>query len=233
MRPVSRGERPLKSNGTPKSYSSYGRARRDLIDRMGQYCSYCNQKLPASLAVEHVQPKAIVPELELEWDNFLLGCTNCNSTKGDKPVDLDEYLWPDIHNTHLAFTYTPDGKVNINSALSEEVKIKAQNMLDLVGLQKYPDNATASDRRWKNRRDTFKEANIALVLFENALEKEAGEESAQLIEILVRNNGFFSIWMHVFENHPMVKKHILSAMTGTATNAFDQNGNPLRRTNSI
>lgn len=92
MRPVTRGPRPLNPDGTPKTYATYGAARRDLIECMGQYCSYCNQKLPASLAIEHVQPKALVPALRLEWDNFLLGCTNCNSTKSDNPVDLRDFI---------------------------------------------------------------------------------------------------------------------------------------------
>ncbi|MEP7375997.1 MAG: HNH endonuclease [Chitinophagaceae bacterium] len=81
MRPVARGPRPKDLSGNDVTFTSYGNARGALIERMGQYCSYCNQKLPASLAVEHVQPKDPVPALELEWTNFLLGCTNCNSAK--------------------------------------------------------------------------------------------------------------------------------------------------------
>src|SRR5664280_2710916 len=117
MRPIERGPRPLDENGDPKIYTDYSYARRDLIDRMGQYCSYCNQRLPASLAVEHIQPKDPVPVLKLEWTNFLLGCTNCNSTKGATPIMLNDYLWPDIHNTHLAYIYKDDGTVDINPLL--------------------------------------------------------------------------------------------------------------------
>jgi hypothetical protein len=45
-------------------------------------------RLEASLAVEHVLPKKpegvteIIKSRELDWENFLLACTNCNSTKG-------------------------------------------------------------------------------------------------------------------------------------------------------
>ncbi len=39
--------------------------------------------IATNLAVEHIQPKddERYPELEGSWDNYLLGCVNCNSTK--------------------------------------------------------------------------------------------------------------------------------------------------------
>ena len=39
MRPVDRGECPIEDDGSLRTYSTYAKARRDLIDRMGQYCS--------------------------------------------------------------------------------------------------------------------------------------------------------------------------------------------------
>lgn len=230
MRPVERGPVPLEADGSNKVFTAYGNARRDLIDRMGQYCSYCNQKLPSSLAVEHVQPKKPNPTLELEWTNFLLGCTNCNSTKGDKPVDLPDYLWPDVHNTYLAFNYTPDGKVDVHPALSAALKVKAQNMLDLVGLQSYPDNPTASDRRWLNRKDAFVKANIALVLYQSAAAKGAATEFEKALGLWASDNGFFSIWMNVFNAYPNVKQQIVLSFKGTADTCFDTDVNPVQRT---
>ena len=82
MRPVSRG-------AAPRTYSSYGDAIGDLEDRLGIYCSYCERRLPVSLAVEHMAPKSLHPDRELEWKNFLLGCTNCNSVKRDVVPRLD------------------------------------------------------------------------------------------------------------------------------------------------
>lgn len=230
MRPVVRGARPLKPNGQPKVYSAYDQARSDLIDRMGEYCAYCNQRLPASLAVEHIQPKVNVPELELEWDNFLLACTNCNSTKGDKPVELDAFVWPHLHNTHLAFRYTPDGKVHVNEALSENIKVNAQAMLDLVGLQRYESTPTASDRRWKNRKEAFQKAQVVQRLYLAAKAKGNGTEFAEMIGLLAAQNGFFSVWMSVFEAHPEVKRQLLTHFVGTATDAFDSECNPVFRT---
>lgn len=230
MRPVDRGECPTEDDGSLRIYSTYAKARRDLIDRMGQYCSYCNQKLPASLAVEHVQPKSLVPEMALEWENFLLGCTNCNSTKGNKPVDLDDYLWPDIHNTNMAFKYTDDGEIHVNQALNGQLRQKAQNLLDLVGLQRYEDSPTASDRRWKNRKDAFEKAKLALELYLKAFDKGAGDAFADALGLWASDNGFFSIWLQTFNAYPSVRKKIIESFKGTAPDAFDADTASIPRT---
>lgn len=229
MRPVERGSRPLNSDGSPKLYTAYANARRDLIERMGQYCAYCNQKLPASLAVEHVQPKSLAAELVVEWENFLLTCTNCNSHKSDKPVTLASFVWPDVHNTHMAFIYTSDGKVKVNDGLPELVKNKAQQLLDLVGLQKYPNNPTASDRRWINRKEAFLKASLALTLYKEAAKKGAAAEFEKALGIWSSDNGFFSVWLFIFNDYPNVKKEIIKAFVGTA-NCFNQNYNATNRT---
>lgn len=233
MRPVDRGARPLDEHGEPKIYSDYSLTRRDLIDRMGQYCSYCNQKLPASLAVEHIQPKNPVPALKLEWTNFLLACTNCNSTKGATLINVDDYIWPDLHNTHLAFRYNEDGTIEINNTLSEQLAGKAENLLKLVGLQKYVDKATDSDRRWKNRTKTFSKAQTTLEIFKSASAKGAEEEFIELISILAPDNGFFSVWMTVFDDYPKVKKVLIESFTGTSSDAFDKNQNSIKRTETL
>jgi len=230
MRPVERGARPLDEHGEPKIYSDYSFARRDLINIMGQYCSYCNQKLPASLAVEHIQPKNPVPGLKLEWSNFLLACTNCNSTKGVTLIDTDDYIWPDLHNTHLAFKYNEDGTIDINETLPEQIIVKAENLLKLVGLQKYVDKATDSDRRWKNRMETFLKATDILRLFKSASAKGAEDEFIETISICAPDSGFFSVWMTVFDDYPKVKKVLIESFAGTASDAFDENQNSIKRT---
>lgn len=63
----------------------YGLARGDLITNIGQYCSYCEMPLAASLAVEHMLPKAGFPLVALSWTNFLLACSVCNAYKNAKP----------------------------------------------------------------------------------------------------------------------------------------------------
>ncbi len=63
----------------------YAASRRDLITNIGQYCSYCEMPLAASLAVEHMLPKKWFPVLSVLWTNFLLACPVCNGHKNDKP----------------------------------------------------------------------------------------------------------------------------------------------------
>jgi predicted RNA-binding protein with PIN domain len=46
MRPVVRGE-------NTKIFKDYKDARRDLIEKLGEYCSYCEMRIPSSLDVEH------------------------------------------------------------------------------------------------------------------------------------------------------------------------------------
>lgn len=64
-----------------------------------------------------------------------------------------------------------DGKVGVKEGLENEIAVKAQKMLDLVGLQKYPDTPTASDRRWLNGKDAFLSAVVCLGLYSQASSK--------------------------------------------------------------
>ncbi len=66
MRPIVKGANPTDENGVEIIFTKYARARRYLIDRIGEYCSYCERKIEANLAVEHVQPKDTNPDLLLE-----------------------------------------------------------------------------------------------------------------------------------------------------------------------
>jgi len=234
MRPLEKGDKPIDKNGRSIEFRTYGEARGILIERIGQFCSYCNQKLPASLAVEHVQPKSVNPELELEWSNFLLSCTNCNSTKGDKPISLEDFIWPDVHNTHKAIEYNEDGTVEINPAINDpNLRKKIQNLFNLVGLQKYPTTIEASDRRWKNRKDAYQKAKDALKLYESSLNKGAGAEAAKFVAGWAQDSGFFSIWLKIFEQHANVKKQLIDAFPGTCSNAFDENYCPINRNKDL
>ena len=122
MRPVNRGV-------APRTYARYGEAIGDLEDRLGIYCSYCERWIPVGLAVEHKAPKSRHPSRELEWDNFLLGCTNCNSVKGDTDVADDEILWPDRDNLMLALEYSKGGFVGLAGSLDPSIKPRARKLI--------------------------------------------------------------------------------------------------------
>ena len=63
MRPVDRGNPPRNRDGAPLTFVEYQHARPHLIDNMGAYCSYCEQKIPQGLAVEHIRCVDQNPEL--------------------------------------------------------------------------------------------------------------------------------------------------------------------------
>jgi 5-methylcytosine-specific restriction endonuclease McrA len=63
----------------------YAKARTPLIAALGRYCSYCEQSVSETIAVEHVAPKANYPLTAVSWSNFLLCCRSCNSYKDEKP----------------------------------------------------------------------------------------------------------------------------------------------------
>ncbi len=117
--------RPIERGAAPRTYLKYEQEIGDLEERLGSYCSYCERRFPSSLAVEHVVPKSLHPELEIEWTNFLLGCNNCNSVKGKKIVEVDNFLWCDRDNTFLAFTYLSGGFVRLSDKLNKEHKTRA------------------------------------------------------------------------------------------------------------
>ena len=224
MRPVERGTVPIVPNSDPpvkKTYRSYGNARRDLIERMGQYCSYCETRLNTSLAVEHVQPKSLVPGLELSWDNFLLACTNCNSTKGDTPITIADFFWPDLNNTCILYNYLSDGKIEVSNSITQEEQTKAQKMLDLVGLQKYQNTSSASDRRWINRKEAYDKAIRSKVNLEKATRNGVRDEFIELLIDAAFFAGFFSVWLTVYQDQKDVIKALIEGFTGTHQASFD------------
>lgn len=66
--------------------SIYGYSRAELIESYGEYCNYCDMRIPdSSLAIEHLVPKSGFPDRMIDWSNFYLACPNCNSRKHNKP----------------------------------------------------------------------------------------------------------------------------------------------------
>lgn len=220
MRPVNRGSCPTDDEGDEVRFAEYTHARKKLIQRLGEYCSYCEMHLDSSLAVEHVRPKkppgagAVMLDRALDWHNFLLACTNCNSTKGDTDVVLGEYLWPDRDDTFHALRYSVGGVVD--SAPGGE-KIRADRLLDLVGLRKLLDTQEASDRRWLNRKDAWE----AAVRSKGNLAKCPHDAMRDQIILTVVANGYWSIWMTVFADDPDMRGRLLQAFPGTQTDHFN------------
>lgn len=236
MRPIIRGTWPKNADDTEIIYKKYPKARGELIKRLGEFCSYCEIHLDASLAVEHVQPKqpdgatAALTERELDWHNFLLACTNCNSTKGNTEVILDDYYWPDRDNTFRALQYSVGGIIEPADNLTADQRRQANRTIKLTGLDKKPLNdSEASDRRWLNRKEAWDIASRS----KERLSRNYTEDFKEQIEDTAFANGFWSIWMTVFKDDPDMLRRFINKFKGTCDQCFDEHNDyvPVARTN--
>jgi len=238
VRPVLRGASPRASD-----YPAYRSARSTLVARiaaahvgqahLASYCSYCERPI-VNLAVEHIEPKDGPygqPSLIGRWTNFLLACTNCNSTKKDKQVITADLYFPDRDNTFAAFAYLPDGNVVPAPGLGTVEAARAEATLKLVGLDKEQrvtrdsKGRVIAEDRASQRMQAWGQAEEGLA----ALEARPG---CHIVEELVLKNallcGFFSVWMTVFSAHPAFKQRLLSATAGTSNSGcFDGHGNSI------
>jgi len=173
-----------------------------------------------------VQPKEHHPDLRLEWNNFLLACKNCNSTKKDKEVVLNEYFWPDQDNTFRAFAYSEGGLIAPSEDLDASQTEKANNTITLTGLDKRPlNNPTASDRRWFNRRETW---DIAVRSKERLSRNNTDDFREQIVETAT-GHAYWSVWMTVFQDDPDMRRRFTHAFKGTATDCFGDDCQPVPR----
>lgn len=223
MRPVDKGAAPT------VTYTDYREAAPELILRLGRFCSYCERQIETHLAVEHCRPKSLVPSLRTVWSNFLLGCVNCNSCKGDTAVNLSEYFWPDSDNTIRAFEYSKAGLVNAHSALTTPEKSKAEATIQLVGLDRYPGSPagkpTSADKRWERRQKVW-------ALARRCVSKLASNNSLEVRELIIEvalGRGMFSIWWTAFSGDADMRRRLREAFVGTDPTSFDAGENPVAR----
>lgn len=228
MRPIVRGDWPQDEQGNI-IFHHYSEARGELIHRLGEYCSYCEMHLDASLAVEHVRPKkppgsaTTLQERDLDWHNFLLACQNCNACKSNTDVNLDDYLWPDRDNTYQAFRYLEGGLIQCREDIQPD---KASQLISLVGLDKIPHSKNASDRRWQNRRETWDIAERS----KDNLRQCSGNPGCisamqtQIVET-AKAKGFWSVWLTQFQDQPEMLKELIKAFPGTCIECFEPTNN--------
>lgn len=205
MRPVERGPCPKDANGVDLVFAEYGHARPYLIERLGDYCSFCEMPLPTP-DVEHIRHKDGNPDLERTWSNFLLSCKSCNSTKGtqvDSEADVAARLWPDQDRSFEAYVYESGGVVRLATTVDKEFAGRAASTARLVGLFKRPNHGLtteqlkrASDRRYVKRSEAWDEACESL---EDLNRSDTPEMRRQILKT-VRARGFWSVWMTVFRH---------------------------------
>jgi len=214
--------RPIKRGVAPNKYGNYQDAIGDLENCFGYYCSYCERRFPALLAVEHVSPKSSDPTRATDWTNFLLGCVNCNSTKGDKPTNDQDFLWPDKDNTLIAIDYIEGGLVEPSLKLNPQIAPKADALIDLVGLDRHPGQPAAKqptdrDKRYQEREEKWK---LARVMRDKLTHNNTNDFRDVLVE-LAKQSGFFSIWIAAFHDDPDMRRRLVEAHVGTAGDCFE------------
>jgi uncharacterized protein (TIGR02646 family) len=201
----------------------------DLQQRLGDYCSYCERQIETNLAVEHVNPKSRTPALVNDWQNFLLACTNCNSSKGNTAVALPDYFWPDLDNTLRAFEYVRGGLVQPHSILPANFTAKAQATIRLLGLDKDPGNPghqpTQADKRWLRRQEVWQQAELC----KQRLRRNDTADMRELIVEIAQARGVFSIWWTVFAGDVDMRRRLRLAFAGTHYGSFDLNENVVVR----
>ncbi len=216
MRPIRRGTSPQAGD-----FKNYKAAFPHLLSRLGFFCSYCERYLSTGLEVEHLQhkdPNDGFPELVGRWENFLLSCKNCNSTKNTKIVHPSSFLLPDRDNTFFAFQYKPDGTIDVATGLPPNLAALAENTLRLVGLQKpaHEQMDEQSQRvyidRVSQRMQAWGQAQMA---YEDLIAEPDNMALRRTITSLALKTGFFSVWMSVFANHILMQLEFMAAFTGT------------------
>ena len=187
MRPLIRPE--FKGN-RPRRYGDY---LQPLLTDFGRYCSYCERL--EKLDVEHVVPKSIAPELELEWSNLLLGCLRCNRDfKKNHNHSRDGYIWPDQHNTFAMLHYDATGRVRTASDLTPEEQRCAQATITLLKLD---DSDQPQIVLNQHRRTTFRIAQKQKQDYQNGY--TSVDEICDLASL-----GYWSVWMTAFAEFPEV-----------------------------
>lgn len=232
MRPIDKGKNPLDENDNPITVLDYHDWRSLLIDRIGDYCVYCNAPLLFNLNVEHVVP--IKPPVgykagdKLIWENVLLACGPCNLKKTNQIVDPAYHYFPTVNNTQLAFDVHVGSDYAIvipAQGLSTEQTKKAQTTVsELFGLDNIDRDKNITDLRWKRRYEAY-------LLAENTykayliLYVSAPFDAVNLVIQSAKTAGFWSIWYNQFINEPDVLAALLdtskNGFPGTAVNCFD------------
>ena len=218
MRSVDRGEWPLDEQGKPIRFEHYQDTAPHLKKRLGRFCSFCERKVVASLAVEHKLPKTERADLEREWTNLLLACSNCNSRKGRQQVDPDGIIWPDIDDTFNAIDYHRDGSVTASLNLPSSDRTRAARLLSLCGLDLTMYTGPA-DHRWFDRLEIWSLAEKSL----SQLRERDTDSLREHIACTAANMGGFSIWMAVFRGDALMRAALVASHPGTAYRGAELN----------
>lgn len=200
-------------------YNPWSSAKPYLEANLGAYCSYCETRIfDEGMHVEHVKPKSKFKSLKYSWVNFLVSCQRCNGpdNKGEKKVVFNNIHLPHRNNTYKSISYYSNGSVTVTPGLSAAETAKAQALINLVGLDKmlgHP-NYHVGDKRYERRSESWHLANR----YKTDYETPNTNLTPRFIAEFAAQNGFWSVWMKVFENHNDVLNELIISFKGTFAN---------------
>lgn len=222
MRPVLKWT--VGENGVTEIFAQYQNAKPLLKSNFGSegfyYCNYCDRKVAGvDLNVEHILPKEQNPHLEFRWDNFLLGCTNCNNAKYTTDFVLNDVVLPHIQNTVHCFSFMDDGTMALNIAAPGSHHNRIVRTINLLGLHmgKHHAERKPQDDRYKERGEVLRIARRKLSQF------EAGKQDVPDIVDCATTSGYWLVWVEVFDRHLDVKNALITSFTGTYPYCFTTN----------
>lgn len=221
MRPVLRSNK-FDAAGNPIEYNPWGAAKPDLIDEIGDFCSYCGKHLTRSvLAIEHIQDKNTHPHLKYHWNNFLLACVNCNSVKGTKDTALLNPFLPHTDNLLCFIEVSNRSLLQVKTGVTGTNLVRTRAFIDLIGLDRRPGhpNYSNKDDRWEYRLTAYNKATRQLQKYTST----PVTTDIENIRELAITSGFFSVWFTVFDAHDSVKAALIAAFKGTKLARFNAN----------
>lgn len=214
MRPIIKWK--VGEHGVFAEYNPYSDAKLKLLENFGNepyyHCSYCDRVIPGvNLEVEHIQPVVLRPDLEYSWSNFLIACKNCNLAKLSQNVAPGNILLPQFQNTWNCFTINNDGTVTADGSNTLAYN-RAVNTVLLLGLDRgyNHQDRQPQDDRYNVRQHVLILAKRALKHYENGIP----DYMTDIVHSAI-TNGFWYVWMKVFEAHPEVQDELIAAFNNT------------------
>ena len=198
-------------DGEAGEYNPWGRAKSELINEIGSYCSYCEKKVNrSSLHIEHVLDKMNYDNLKYKWDNFLLACCNCNSIKAGKNVALTNPFLPHQNNLVHFIEVDRGGCIKIKNGVVGSNLNRTIEFIDLVGLDREPGHPKYkhSDDRWENRMETKDLAERQFCKYTSTPKKT----DLETIITLAKEKGFFSVWYYQFSGYSEVLDALINGI---------------------
>lgn len=131
------------SSPSPDGTKRRKKLRQALIAEQGDICCYCMKRISLGNShIEHFRPKALFPQIDLDYQNLLASCNGDGTVSfdghcGHKKEDWweDNLVSPTEPEIEEMFRYSVDG--NIHSVPGKPFSKAAQEMIRHMGLDSF------------------------------------------------------------------------------------------------